>query len=235
MNAALPNLLLFAKLSSFAYLVNEDELRRRVEAEGLSFICLLKSGDAHAFLCQQPGVPKTMLIFRGTPVVEHTSVKEIICDVDTDPTDLGILGNTPSGPFEGTAAICAQVIHLGYTPDYAGGHSLGGWRAEQSKLFFPHIEVYSYGAPMAGDLAFWQKVYGNQPPNRVVHEHDFAPEWPEVNLHHWCQYPGSFFWLHNDLLVDAMTRPGLDVSVSDHDVDTGYVESLQKLQVPNGQ
>lgn len=217
------DLLAFAKLSSAAYMVDDKAM---VTSLGMGWIGQVATNQCQATVCTWGGY--SIIAIRGTQVTTNLSIPELFDDVAGDVIRL------PGG----------YRVHLGFWMPLTDlwpqinailphdgqplivGHSLGGVRAHLAKFIIPEAEVVSFGAPKGADDAFWKSAY-DSPPMRVVHEKDFAPAWPWDGP--WTQ-PADLAWLHAGTFTLVPKRPGWNVSVEDHSIDTGYIAALAALK-----
>lgn len=209
-------LLTMAKASAAAYETDPAKFYAAMSAIDMTVIQAITSPECQMFSVSWKGKPG--LVIRGTQVVSHLSLPEIFDDLDTTAMRAGF-GFVMRGAFAPLEKLIPQVQTK---PSFITGHSLGGQRAHLASFFFPLAQVFSFGAPKAGDSRFWA---ANTVPTRVVREHDFAPCWPFERFE---QPHDPMLWLHEGKLSSTISRPGLNLSVEDHDVDK-YVADLSTL------
>jgi hypothetical protein len=218
------SLLTLARFSDAAYLT---DARAAVEALGGTYVAQMggDEGQCQALLLRWGGF--AVVALQGTRVEQNISLPELWDDID------GMIAALPDGTrvhagfWDPLAAVWPQIAAA--VPEgqpLLTGHSLGGVRAHLARALWPNAEVVSFGAPKGADDAFWQRHYPNTPPSRIVYERDFAPGWPWDGP--WTQ-PAAIDWLHDGKLVEAQTRPGIAISVSDHNIDTAYIPALVAL------
>lgn len=241
-----PRLLRLAKLSAAAYLVDPDEIAGAAEALGFGFVALVDNGaggtdqgDCQALVLED-GAGGTAVCFRGTQVTSHFSPTELLDDLLCTTTHLGGGITAASGFWQPLANTWPAVARLlkGNGKVTLTGHSLGGCRAQLARLFLPvtaPVDVVSFGAPAAASPTFWTEAYGPDcwGLTRVVAEHDFAPDWGEAVG--WTQPAADFLWLRSSgATLFRGERPGIDLSIGDHDVEGSYIRLLQAICMPQG-
>jgi hypothetical protein len=223
-NFSTGDMLALAKLSSAAYL---DSDLNAVEALGMKLIAQIGSAQCQATVATWGGF--AVVGYQGTRVTANLSIPEILDDLDASVIQLPGGMRVHKGFFQPMADLWPQIAALmpPQLQPLITGHSLGGVRAHQAKYFCPTAEVVSLGAPKGGDDAFWQHCYPDYPPLRIVNEMDFAPSYPWDGP--WTQ-PSGPAWLHAGSIALVPSRPGFDLSVSDHSDDTGYIAALAALK-----
>lgn len=225
------DVLLMARLSSLAYEVDPDRLAAGVNALDLGFIAVVSIPERTAVIAEWGD--SVVLCFQGTRVTENTSLPEIWDDLDGDPLPGPWPGRVHAGFFRPILDLWPRICSVlpPGKPIVYTGHSLGGVSAHLAGTLLPGA-VVSFGAPKGADDAYWNESYPPPavPPLRIVHERDFAPDWPEFGP--WRQPPGAMAWLHNGSVQRVNARTTWpDVSVCDHSIDA-YVAALAALVEP---
>lgn len=243
MISAIADILLLARLSALEYSVDEDWVAAGVNALGLGFIGQVGSDECQALVADWPmgsssakrdspnSETRAVVCFRGTQVLENTSLPEIGDDLDLHrlpaPSGVGFVHRGFWAPLAALWPRIAALLPAGASPIYTG-HSLGGARAHLASALLSG-EAITFGAPKAADAAFWAYLYPtDRPPLRIVHEEDFAPGWSP--LLPWSTHPaGAIGWLHSGRLYRVSARTTwINESVLDHSIDR-YVAALAAL------
>jgi hypothetical protein len=229
----LAEILLLARLSSAAYVVDEAAREAAVNALGPTYLRSFGNESCCGYACLWD--QRIVVALQGTRVETHLDLAEIWDDLEGDPVQLpdGVLVHggfwrpldavwtREIGPWLNTTSRAIEIT----------GHSLGGVRAHLAGYFSPG-RVTSFGAPKGAYAEFWRGCYaGREPPLRVVHAADFAPEWP-----FWGGYvhPSAMLWLNPGGLAVASRRPGENGSIADHSIDAGYIAALDRLVAAPG-
>ena len=217
------DILTLAKLASAAYLLDSEPA---VTALGMTYLGQPGTPECQATICSWKGW--SVVAVRGTQVTgSEVSVPELLDDIDFTPIAIPGGSRVATGPFFPFMNLWGSIGPLmGPGKPLFVGHSLGGIRAHYGPFFRPGADVVSFGAIKGADNAFWTYIYPGNPPLRIVHEDDFAPGWPWDGP--WGQ-PSDLAWLHAGTLAVVPKRPGLDVSISDHFIDTGYIPAIEAL------
>lgn len=221
-NFSTGDMLALAKLSSAVYLASQ---RDAVAALGMTLVAQI--GDEHCQVTVATWGGYAVLGLQGTRVSSNFSIPELFDDVDLDVTKVPGFGRVAEGFFRPLAKVWPQ-IKAAMPPGQPlwTGHSLGGVRAHYGPFFIPGSEVVSFGAPRGGDDAFWTALYPDYPPLRVVNEADFAPGYSWDGP---FGQPADMAWLHNSSLSSVRVRPGMNVSLSDHSIDHGYIPAIASV------
>ncbi len=221
------DLLMLARFSDAAYLT---DARQAVEALGATFVAQIGGDDGQCQALLLRWGAYAVVALQGTRVEKNASLPELWDDLDGMIVVLPDGTRVHAGFWNPLVAVWPLVqARLPQGQPLLTGHSLGGVRAHLARAQWPGAEVVSFGAPKGADDGFWQKHYPEKPPTRVVYERDFAPGWPLDGP--WTQ-PAAIDWLHDGKLIEAQTRPGIDISVPDHSIDNAYIPALQALQRP---
>ena len=238
--------LMLARLSAAAYLIAETDLRAAVAALGLTYKARIASGECVAVIIAEDLGEKfgehPIVCFQGTRFAENTDLSEIWDDLDDGTIDLAnksdpFRGKVHAGFYRPLAALWPEIREA--LPDVSvpvtlTGHSLGGVRAHLAMGLCLDdgraCTAVSFGAPAGADEAYWE--HPGIPPTRYVHGRDFAPAWPfQLIDREWVQ-PGRMMWLNHGLLVEVDRRPGLDLSVADHDIGA-YIAAIEPFVAPD--
>lgn len=217
------DLLMFARISSVEYMADD---KAAVTALGMRYVGRVGNSQVQATVAHWGGY--TITAIRGTQVGNgQTSIPELFDDVENDVLALPGGLRVHKGFWEPLADIWGQIDALGCVGQpLTIGHSLGGVRAHLSKHLRPESEVVSFGAPKGADDAFWRAAFPEYPPLRVVHDDDVIPGWPWDGP---FTQPADVAWLHGGALKLVPKRPGWNVSVMAHFIDTGYIAALEAL------
>jgi hypothetical protein len=232
MNWSLQDVLTLARLSSAAY-DDDSKAATNAAAPGVEWVGQLGNAECQATIAKWGGF--AVLVFRGTQISPTPSIPELWDDIDGTPLELFSGVHVHSHFWQPMAALWPDIEKL--MP--AGralvtGHSLGGVRAQLSRANLRDAEVVTFGAPRGADDAFWWWAYeGAEPPLRVVHENDFAPDWKDP----WAQ-PGPMLWLRGGKAFKAYGRSGVNTSILDlaaveaHSIDGQYIPAIEALVAP---
>lgn len=219
------DLLKFAQLSNATYAVADN--KTVVESIGMEYILDIKDVACPVTIAKWGNYK--VCSFQGTRVTKNLDIVQLFDDIDGQVMMLDNM-RVHQGFWCPMASVIPKVIDTLNSMDgnvLITGHSLGGVRSHLAKAFFPGAEVVSFGAPKGATDAFWKTYYPDYPPIRVVHEKDFAPTWPYDGP--WTQ-PAKLTWLHDGAISLVENRTGgLQISISDHSIQNGYIAALTKL------
>jgi hypothetical protein len=226
-----PSHLLAAKLSLAAYTVDEDQLRSEVNALGVTYARRFITNACVAFLAEDAA--GMWLVFQGTRFSENTDPAEIWDDLDDSVVDFGPKGMVHAGFYNPIIDLWPEIAkEMGDVsiPVRLTGHSLGGVRAQLAMGLCAdagrNYSCVSFGAPAGASDTYWDRL---ALPARYVHARDFAPDWPPswFFMKKW-QQPMPMLWLFQDKMVKTDTRPGVNLSIPDHDINV-YIKAIEPL------
>lgn len=219
------DLLKLAQLSNATYAIADN--KDVVESIGMQYVMDIKDHSCPVTVAKWGNYK--ICSFQGTRVTKNLDINQLWDDINGTIVSLDDM-RVHCGFWTPMANVIPQIISVmdqleGNT--LITGHSLGGVRSHLAKAFFPNAQIVSFGAPKGADDIFWKRYYPDYPPTRVVHENDFAPGWPYDGP--WTQ-PSKLTWLHNGIISLVEDRgSGMQISVSDHSIENGYIAALTKL------